>query len=121
MKFKFYQYDKCSTCRAAIKFLTSHKIEAEKIDITENPPSIKELKEMAKRYEGDFKRLFNTSGLVYREMGLSKKIKSFSEKEALELLSKNGRLVKRPFLISDNVGLVGFKEADWKKAIAGAS
>ena len=32
-----------------------------------------------------------------------------SEEEALKLLSQNGNLVKRPFLIGENVRLVGFK------------
>jgi len=114
---KVYQYDKCSTCRNALKFLTARKVVVEKFDITTTPPSLKELKRMVARYDGDFKRLFNTSGQVYREMGLSTKIKAMSETEALTLLASNGRLIKRPFLIDDSIGLVGFNEKEWKEAL----
>jgi arsenate reductase len=37
--------------------------------------------------------------------------------EALALLSKNGNLVKRPFLLGPGVGLVGFDEGTWSKAL----
>jgi arsenate reductase (glutaredoxin) len=39
-----------------------------------------------------------------------------SEGEVLGLLSSNGNLVKRPFLIGDNVRLVGFKLPEWQAA-----
>ena len=35
----------------------------------------------------------------------------------LALLAEDGMLVKRPMLIGDNFVLVGFKEADWEKAL----
>lgn len=64
---------------------------------------------------GTFKNLFNTSGQVYRELDIAQKIKDgMTEAQALALLSKNGKLVKRPFLFVGNDGTVGFKEAEWK-------
>jgi len=48
-------------------------------------------------------------------MKFSEKLPSMSESEALKLLASNGKLIKRPFLISDKVHLVGFKEDEWKK------
>lgn len=68
-----------------------------------------------KERDGHLKNLFNTSGLVYKEMKLSEKLPGMSEQEALTLLSENGKLVKRPFVIGDDVFLVGFKEDEWKK------
>ncbi len=64
---------------------------------------------------GSLKKLFNTSGLVYREMKLGEKFDKMSEAEALHLLASNGKLIKRPFLLTAKGGAVGFNEAEWKK------
>lgn len=64
---------------------------------------------------GNLKNLFNTSGVMYRELNIAEKLTTLSESEALKLLAENGKLVKRPFVIGDNVHLIGFKEDEWKK------
>lgn len=115
--YKIYEYPKCSTCQKALKFLAAKGVEFEKVDITEHPPTLPELKAMLAAYGGEIKKLFNTSGLVYKEMGLSSKLPGLSEAEALRLLASNGRLVKRPFVLGDRFGLVGFKEAEWKMLV----
>jgi len=117
-KVKFYGYGQCSTCKKAQKFLESKRIEFENIPIVERPPSPSDLKKMLGFLKGDLRKLFNTSGQLYREMGMSQKIATLSESEALQLLSKHGKLVKRPFVLSDKAGLVGFQEAEWKKVFS---
>ena len=111
-----YVYGSCSTCRKALKFLEQNSVSVQVKDIVETPPSKAELKKMLGLLNGQLKKLFNTSGLVYREMGLSKKLPDMSEDEALKLLSENGKLIKRPFLLNNsaNKGLVGFKESDYQ-------
>lgn len=117
MALKIYQYEKCSTCVNALKFLDRHNIVYEKISIVDQPPSVADLRAMLKFLNGDLKRLFNTSGQVYREMKLGDKLPNMSEDEALTLLSKNGKLVKRPFVLAEKKGVVGFKEEEWKKVL----
>ncbi len=116
---KIYGYNKCDTCRKAIQFLEKQNIPFENKPIVEQPPTITELKKMLGFIEkngGTFKNLFNTSGVQYRELGISEKLKSgWTEKAALQLLSENGKLIKRPFLLSDDFGFVGFKIDEWKK------
>ncbi len=112
---KVFQYGNCSTCKKALKFLGAQGYEVEAIDITTDPPSVSELKKMLRFYDGNFRRLFNTSGLVYKAMKLSEKIGSMTEEDTLKLLEKNGRLVKRPFVLFKDQGLVGFDETAWKK------
>ena len=73
---------------------------------------------MLKFHEGDVRKLFNTSGIQYRELELAKKLHEMPLEKALDLLSKNGMLVKRPFALHADGGLLGFKEASWKKALA---
>ena len=64
---------------------------------------------------GDTKKLFNTSGQDYKALNLKDKLPTMNEEDKLKLLNSNGNLVKRPFVISDDFVLVGFKEEDWKK------
>lgn len=108
-----YVYSKCSTCQKALQFLKDNHINCQIKEINLEPPSIQELKKMLHYKKGDLKKLFNTSGLLYKEMQLSQRLGQFSEKEALELLSKNGMLVKRPFILGEDLGFVGFKELEW--------
>jgi len=70
---------------------------------------------MLKAQEGEVKKLFNTSGLLYRELKIKDKINSMTASEAIDLLSKHGKLIKRPFVLHQDKGLVGFKEDQWKK------
>lgn len=111
---KFYQYKKCSTCVKAGKYLVSKKVTFKDIPIVETPPTKTELKKMLKAYEGNIKKLFNTSGVMYRELKLKDKVEKMSDTDAIDLLSKNGKLIKRPFLLTSKGSAVGFKEDEWK-------
>ncbi|MGE5086558.1 MAG: arsenate reductase family protein [Bacillota bacterium] len=115
---KVYEYAKCSTCVKALKFLDGKKVSYEKLPIVDKAPSPKELRDMLaalKERGGSLKNLFNTSGVMYKEMKLSEKLPSMTEAEAIKLLSDNGKLVKRPFVLGNGIALVGFKEDEWKK------
>lgn len=115
MKIKVYEYNNCGTCKKALKYLDQKKVIFEKIPIREAPPSEKEILLMIDKYNIDPKKLFNTSGGDYRELKIKDKIDSLTKKQIVSLLSSNGNLIKRPFLISDTFGLVGFKEEEWNK------
>ncbi|RHX92162.1 arsenate reductase family protein [Leptospira stimsonii] len=115
MKLKVYGYKNCSTCRNALKYLSGKKVELEVLPIREMPPKKSELKTMLKYVGNDSKRLFNTSGGDYKELGLKDKLASMPIEDQLDLLSKNGNLVKRPFVLGEGFGFVGFKEDEWKK------
>lgn len=110
-----YVYSKCSTCQKAIRFLEQKKMVFVQKEITLTPPSVEELKKMLKYKEGNIRKLFNTSGLLYKEMQLSQKLDEMSLDEAFNLLHKNGMLVKRPFVIASTYGLTGFSEKEWSE------
>ncbi len=117
MSLTIYHYANCSSCKKAIQFLKTHSIEFSAIPIREKPPTKAELKAMLKAYDGDIRKLFNTSGMDYRELGMKDRLPSMPEKEAIDLLASKGNLVKRPFVSSDKVNLVGFKEDIWKQQL----
>lgn len=84
-------------------------------EIVKEPPSIEELQKMIDFQNGNLNKLLNTSGLLYREMQLSKKLKDLTIPEILTLLSQHGMLIKRPFLLGNDFGFTGFNEAEWSR------
>ena len=121
--YKVYEYQKCSTCKKAMQFLDRKKVAIERFAIADTPPTEAELLKMLKFLDGNLKKLFNTSGILYREMGISQKLNQkvggMTPAEAIRLLSKNGMLVKRPFILGKNGGAVGFREAEWEAVLKG--
>jgi arsenate reductase len=115
---RVHTYAKCDTCRKAVKFLRAQGVAFEEIPIRETPPTRAELRTMLAAQGGQLRKLFNTSGGDYKALGLSTKLPTLSEAEALNLLAGNGNLVKRPFALDDGVALVGFDEATWCAALA---
>lgn len=113
--YRFYAYKGCDGCRKARKWLNEHEITFEEIPIRETPPSVEELQQACETH--GIKPIFNTSGMDYRQLGMKDKLPGMPESEALDLLSQNGNLIKRPFLISSDVSLVGFKEDVWKETL----
>lgn len=106
----FLHYPKCTTCKRALKYLKDHNIQVEERHIVEQNPTEEELKAWIQKSGLEFKKFFNTSGLVYKELGLKDQVKNMNLEEAVKLLASNGMLVKRPLLITEDTVLVGFKE-----------
>ena len=113
MKLRFYAYKNCDTCRKARNYLDRKGIEYELIPIREQPPTKAELEAMLANYDGNTRKLFNTSGGDYKAMNMKEKLSNITDAEAINLLSKNGNLIKRPFAIKAKTGVVGFNESAW--------
>ena len=113
----FICYPKCTTCRKAQTWLDEHKIAYELRDIKTENPTRDELAAWHARSGLPLKKFFNTSGLLYKSMELKDKLPGMSEEEMLRLLASDGMLVKRPLLAGDDLVLVGFKEAEWERAL----
>ena len=111
---KVYCYSKCSTCRKALKWLDDHGVQYQAVDLKEKAPDEKTLRSYHKKSGLPLKRFFNTSGMLYRELELAKKLQDMSEDEQFKLLASDGMLVKRPMLVDGDKVLVGFKEAEWE-------
>lgn len=113
----FVHYPKCSTCKKAMNWLDEHNVEFDQRHIVEDNPTVDELRLWHKMSDLPLRRFFNTSGMLYRGMGLKDKLPSMSEDEMYELLASNGMLVKRPLLVLDDTVLVGFKEKEWEAMV----
>lgn len=113
----FVEYPKCSTCQKAKKWLDAHNVEYTDRHIKEENPTRDELKLWHTRSGLPLKRFFNTSGLVYKELGLKDKLPQMTEEEQYAILATDGMLVKRPLVVGDDFVLVGFKEKEWEEKL----
>lgn len=109
----FICYPKCSTCQKAKALLDSFHAQYETRDIKTDNPSYDELKAWLELSELPVKKFFNTSGQLYRSLGLKDKLPFMSKDECLKLLATDGMLVKRPMLVDEYRALVGFKPDEW--------
>lgn len=107
-----YLYPKCSTCRDAVKWLKAKGYEVDAIDLFETPPSAEQLERLITQSGLDVSKFFNTSGVIYREMKLKDQMPSMSIQDKIQLLSSNGRLIKRPIITDGIKTTVGFREEE---------
>ena len=113
----FLEYPKCSTCRKAKAWLDERGVAYEDRHIVEQNPAADELRLWHERSGLPLKRFFNTSGMLYRELGLSEKLPTMPEDEQYRLLASNGMLVKRPLLVTETAVIPGFREPQWAEAL----
>ena len=117
-KIRVYHYPQCSTCKKALKWLAAHDVAVELIDIVKHPPSKRELREARASGDLPLKKLFNTSGVSYREGKFGERLATMSEAEALDALAADGKLIKRPLVLGKGFALVGFDEAAYRSTLS---
>ena len=115
--FKIYCYNKCSTCKKALRWLDAHGVAYALADLKTEHPDEAALRKYHAISGLPLKRFFNTSGIQYRELELPKKLPTMPEDEQFRLLATDGMLVKRPLLIGEDFVLVGFREAEWEERL----
>ena len=82
------------------------------MDIIKEPPSKKFLELALIQFSLNKKKIFNTKGKSFKSMEFD--IKDLSNEKIIELLSNNGKLIKRPFLIINSIKLIlGFNESEY--------
>ncbi len=113
----FVHYPPCSTCQKAKAWLETNDVSFTSRHIKDERPTRAELKTWWKRSGVPLKRFFNTSGLLYKSLGLASKLPSMSEAEQLDLLATDGMLVKRPILVTPKGVFPGFKPDVWAKVV----
>ena len=109
----FMEYPSCSTCQKAKRWLDERNFAYTDRHIKEEKPTAAELREWCARSGLPLRRFFNTSGLVYKSLGLKDRLPAMPEEEQLQLLASDGMLVKRPILVTEDAVLVGFRQAEW--------
>lgn len=113
----FICYPKCSTCQKARKWLDEQKVEYVFRDIREDKPTLEELTRWLPMSGLEAKKLFNTSGQLYRSLDIKDRLPSMSAEDVLALLATDGMLVKRPLLVGEDFVLAGFRAERWAEAL----
>ena len=113
----FICYPKCSTCHKAKTMIESFDVKYEIRNIKTDKPTYEELKSWLALSGLPVRKFFNTSGTLYKSLGLKDKLPSMSEDECLKLLATDGMLVKRPLLVDDDGVLVGFNHNEWESVL----
>lgn len=113
----FVEYPKCSTCKKAKQWLLENRFSFEDRDIKLDNPRAEEIEKWHKRSQMPLKKFFNTSGLVYKSLGLKDKLPNMSEKEMYAILATDGMLLKRPIVVTEDKVFIGFKVDEWEKGL----
>ncbi|HEY1552354.1 MAG TPA: Spx/MgsR family RNA polymerase-binding regulatory protein [Kofleriaceae bacterium] len=117
MALTIYQYPNCSTCKQALKWLAANHIAATSIDIVKSPPPVAVLQRAQKLANVPVKKLFNLAGASYRDGDFKTKLPAMTDAQAFAALAKDGKLIKRPLVVGEDLALVGFDEAAWRAAL----
>lgn len=117
MSVLFLEYPKCGTCQKAKRWLDEHGVDYADRHIVEENPTAEELREWSARAGVPVKKLFNTSGMKYRELGLKDRLPELDEAARLALLGTDGMLVKRPLVVGEDFLLAGFRPAEWERLL----
>ena len=117
MNILFLEYPPCSTCKKAKAWLDSHNISYTDRHIKDQNPTKEELTAWYRQSGLPLKKFFNTSGMLYKSMGLKDRLPSMSEEEQLALLAIDGMMVKRPVIVAESFVLTGFKEREWEEKL----
>jgi arsenate reductase len=100
-------YAGCSTCKKALKWLAEHHVDADVRAIVDEPPTAAELKAWVPKSGKPVRKWLNTSGQSYRALDKDV-VLAAKDEEIMRWLTKDGKLVKRPVLVSGERVLVGF-------------
>lgn len=109
--YTFYWYSKCSTCKKAKAWLDQHGVSYQTVDMIKEVPKASTIETWLETSQVPIRRLFNTSGMKYRELGLKDQVGEFTASKASQVLSTDGMLIKRPLILrEDQLVAIGFNE-----------
>ncbi len=114
----FYAYPGCDTCRKARRWLDDHGVPYREVNIATSPPDAVTLQTVQARAGVPLRRLFNTSGQLYRDGGYADRLPTMDDDSARAELAKQGMLIRRPLLLAEHVALVGFRPDEYAEQLA---
>lgn len=110
---KLYGYKKCSTCREARKTLEANGAKVHFHDIVEAPPKESTIRSWMQLSDRQAYEFVNVRGTVYRSRHLEQA--QFTEDEWVRELSADGKLLKRPILVTDDDVFIGYHEGAFRR------
>lgn len=122
MTTRIWHYAGCSTCKQALAWLRAHDVPFDAVDLVQTPPDAATLAEVQAVAGVPARKLFNTSGLVYKGEGWAERAGTLTDAQIHTALAAQGRLIRRPLLLIERDGkraaCIGFRPDDWQAALA---
>jgi arsenate reductase len=112
----FLHYDKCDTCRRALRWLAVRGVTPTLRAIVEQPPTREELGRWVPASGRPLRKWLNTSGQSYRALGAAA-VAAMTDEQLLDALTRDGKLVKRPILVVGREVVVGFDEDAYARSL----
>lgn len=102
---KIYHNPRCSKSRDALRLLESSGVEFEVIKYLDEAPSSEELSRVIKMLGIKPEQLVRKKEKLFNELGLSEK--QLSDKQWLQILSSNPKLIERPIVVHKGNAAIG--------------
>lgn len=101
---KIYHNPRCRKSREGIKYLESKKINFEVIDYIKNNLSSEQIINILKKLQLKPIELVRKNEAIWKE---KYKGKDFSDDQLIKILSNEPKLIERPIIVSEKLGVIG--------------
>lgn len=115
-KLVFYTYPSCTSCRKTKGWLKDHDIPYEERHLFRDKPNVSELMELVKLSKSGVEDILATRSTLYKQLNVD--LEALPLSEALQLLSSEPRLLRRPILTDGEKLIVGYHSDDLKRIIS---
>lgn len=112
-KLVFYTYPSCTSCRKAKGWLKQHDISYEERHLFRNKPNASELMEMLKLTKSGVEDIVATRSTLYKQLKVD--LDTLPLSKAVELLSSEPGLLRRPILTDGEKLVVGYHSDDLRR------
>jgi arsenate reductase len=109
-------YAGCSTCKKALRWFSDRGVDVDVRPIVDSPPTAAELAEWIPKSGRSVRKWLNTSGQSYRAIG-KEAIDAATDEQLVRRLTEDGKLVKRPVVVTGKTVVVGYDEAAFEAAL----
>lgn len=101
---KIYHNPRCRKSRETLEILEDHNETIEVVRYLDTPPSVPELTELIKLLGIQPLQLVRTNESIWKEQF---KGKEFSDKELIQLMVENPKLIERPIVVKNGKAALG--------------
>ena len=101
---KIYHNPRCSKSRQGLQLLENSNHDFEIVDYQNNPPTVKELKEILKMLDFEPIQLVRKNEAIWKE---NYKNKQLTDDEIIKAMCSHPKLIERPIVISGNKAVLG--------------
>jgi len=101
---KIYHNPRCRKSREGIKYLESKKINFEVIDYIKNKLTSEQIRNILKKLQLKPIELVRKNEAIWKE---KYKGKDFTDDQLIKILSNEPKLIERPIIVSEKLGVIG--------------